>query len=141
MRYRFHAVQSVLFVAILLMGGCASSGSGPVKLGTDGASNIDAVARKVAVDYRSRCYEPIAKRKIPDDLCQFNLFERAERQWGSEFGKSELLQTANKIQGEMIENEVGKLLVYDKASQRYVASQRQTRYEIIQQLKDKYRIN
>lgn len=101
---------------------------------------MDLTARRVAVDYRDRCFEPVSKRKVPSDLCQFQLFEKAERQWGSEFGKADLTQTANKLQGDLIETAIMKILVYDKAAQRYVSSNKQTRYELVQQLKDKYKI-
>ena len=133
------ARSTLALLALALLGGCAST-SGPAKLGDDGAANMDLTARRVAVDYRDRCFEPVAKRKVPSDLCQFQLFERAERQWGSEFGKTELLQTANRIQGDLIETAIMKILVYDKAAQRYVSSNKQTRYELVQQLKDKYKI-
>lgn len=109
-------------------------------MGDDGAANLDQTARKVALDYRERCYDPVSKKKVPSDVCQFQLFEKTERQWGAEFGKAELLQTANRIQGDLVETAILKILVYDKASQRYVSSNKNTRYEIIQQLKDKYKI-
>jgi hypothetical protein len=124
-------------LASLALLGCA--GSKP-RLGTDGAANMDALARSIAVDYRERCYEPVLKRKVPDDMCQFDLFDKAERQWGTSFGASELKNSANKLLGMKIENELGKLLVYDAASQRYVSSNTRSRYEIIATLKDKYRI-
>lgn len=133
------ARSTLALLALALLGGCAST-SGPAKLGDDGAANMDLTARQVAVDYRDRCFEPVAKRKVPSDLCQFQLFEKAERQWGPEFGKAELTQTANKIQGDLIETAIMKILVFDKASQRYVSSNKNTRYELIQQLKDKYKI-
>jgi|ERR1035437_1950 hypothetical protein len=122
------------FLALL---GCA--GSAP-RIGSDGAANLDEVAKKVAERYHSKCYEPIAKREVPDDMCQFNLFDKAERQWGSGFGVAELKVSANKMLGIEIETELQKLLVHDQASQRYVAASTRTRYEIIVALKDKYRI-
>lgn len=124
-------------LASLAILGCA--GTKP-RLGTDGAANMDALARSIAVDYRQRCYEPVLKRKVPDDMCQFDLFDKAERQWGTTFGPTELKNSANKLLGMKIENELGKLLVYDAASQRYVSSNTRSRYEIIAALKDKYRI-
>lgn len=117
---------------------CASSG--PSGSGDAGASILDKAARNVASSYRENCYEPVAKRKVPSELCQYQLFEKAERQWGPEFGKGELIQTANRFQGDQIETAVLKILVYDKAAQRYVSSNKNSRYEIIQQLKDKYKI-
>ncbi len=132
------SVSASLLVGLSLLVGCSSSG--PAKLGNDGAENLDLTARQVALDYRERCFEPVAKKKVPDDLCQFQLFERTERQWGPEFGNTELIQTANRIQGDMIETAISKILVYDKASQRYVSSNKSTRFEIVQQLKDKYKI-
>lgn len=125
-----------LLVSLALLG-CA--GSKP-RLGTDGAANLDALARSIAVDYRDRCYEPVLKRKVPDDMCQFDLFDKAERQWGTTFGPTELKNSANKLLGTKIDNELGKLLIYDAASQRYVSSNTRSRYEIIASLKDKYRI-
>lgn len=101
---------------------------------------MDAIAKKVAEDYLDRCYEPVSQRQIPDDLCQFELFERAERQWGVGFGIVELKASANKLMGLKIETELQRLLVYDQASQRYVASDTRSRYEIIAAIKDKYRI-
>ena len=118
----------------------ASSASSKPRMSTDGAANMDAVARRIAQDYRSRCYEPVLKRKIPDEMCQFELFDKAERQWGTVFGANELKNSANKLLGAKIENELGKLLIYDAPSQRYVASNTRTRFEIIAALKDKYRI-
>jgi hypothetical protein len=131
--------KSILWKAtpFLVLLGCA--GSAP-RIGADGAANLDDVARNVAERYHSKCYEPVAKRKVPDDMCQFNLFDKAEREWGSNFGSSELKVSANKMQGIEIEKELQKLLVHDQAAQRYVASSTRTRYEIISALKDKYRI-
>ena len=133
-------------VGIASLSGCGSSASSnssspaSVSLGDNGAANLDKTAREVASNYRNNCYEPVSKRKVPNDLCQFQLFEKAERQWGSEFGKVELLQTANRLQGDQIETAIMKVLMYDKASQRYVSSNKSTRYEILQQLKDKYKL-
>jgi len=132
------SLASSLLVGLTLLVGCSSSG--PAKLGNDGAENLDITARQVALDYRERCFEPVAKKKVPDDLCQFQLFEKTERQWGAEFTAADLIQTANRIQGDMIETAISKILVYDKASQRYVSSNKSTRFEIVQQLKDKYKI-
>jgi hypothetical protein len=117
--------------------GCA--GSAP-RIGTDGAANLDNVARATTEVYVDKCYEPVSKRKVPDDMCQFELFDKAERQWGTAFGPAELKVSANKLLGLRIETEIKKLLVYDQASQRYIASNTKTRYEIIAALKDKYRI-
>jgi len=117
--------------------GCA--GSAP-RMGNDGAANLDALARSIAIDYRDNCYEPVLKRKVPDAMCQFDLFDKAERQWGTTFGPNELKSSANKLLGVKIETEIGKLLVYDAPSQRYVAANTKTRFEIIATLKDKYRI-
>lgn len=117
--------------------GCA--GSAP-RMGSDGAANLDALARSIAIDYRDNCYEPVLKRKIPDAMCQFDLFDKAERQWGTNFGPGELKSSANKLLGMKIETEIGKLLVYDAPSQRYVAANTKSRFEIIAALKDKYRI-
>jgi len=124
-------------LASLAFLGCA--GSKP-RLGTDGAANMDALARSISLEYRDRCFEPVLKRKVPDDMCQFDLFDKAERQWGTTFGPNELKNSANKMLGMKIENELGKLLIYDAASQRYVSSNTRTRFEIIAALKDKYRI-
>lgn len=124
-------------LASLAFLGCA--GSKPHR-GTDGAANMDALARSIAVEYRERCFEPVLKRKVPDDMCQFELFDKAERQWGTTFGPGELKNSANKLLGTKIETELGKLLVYDAPSQRYVSSNTRTRFEIIAALKDKYRI-
>ena len=121
----------------LALFGCA--GSAP-RIGSDGAANLDEVARTVAEHYHSHCYEPVAKRDVPDDMCQFNLFDKAERQWGSGFGIMELKVSANKMLGIEIETALQRLLVHDQASQRYVASSTRTRFEIIAALKDKYRI-
>jgi len=129
--------SALILLGFALLSGCASSA--PAKI-DDGAANLDNSARQVASDYRSRCYEPVAKRVVPSDVCQFQLFEKAERQWGPEFGKVELLQTANHIQADLIETAILKVLVYDKASQRYVSSNKSTRYELIQQLKEKYKL-
>ncbi|MBK8801897.1 MAG: hypothetical protein IPN71_07550 [Fibrobacteres bacterium] len=131
--------KSVLWkvLPLLVLLGCA--GRSP-RLGGDGAANMDAIAKRVAQDYLDRCYAPIAERRIPDDLCQFELFERAERQWGVAFGVAELKASANKLMGLKIETELQRLLVYDQASQRYVASDTRSRYEIIAAIKDKYRI-
>ncbi|HOX53326.1 MAG TPA: hypothetical protein PKY05_17740, partial [Fibrobacteria bacterium] len=104
---------------LVVMCGCA--GKVP-RLGGDGAANMDAIAKKVAQDYIARCYSPVAERRVPDELCQFELFERAERQWGVAFGVVELKASANKLMGMKIETELQRLLVYDQASQRYVAS-------------------
>lgn len=117
--------------------GCA--GSAP-RIGVDGATNMDEVARSTAERYQSKCYEPVAKRKVPDDMCQFDLFDKAERQWGVNFGPEELKVSANKLLGFQIEKDLQKLLVYDQASQRYVAASTRTRFQIIAALKDKYRI-
>lgn len=122
---------------LLALLGCAG---GTPRLGGDGASNMDAIAKTVSQDYVERCYVPIAERRVPDDLCQFELFERAERQWGVGFGIPELKASANKLMGMRIESELQRLLVYDQASQRYVASDTRTRYEIMAAIKDKYRI-
>lgn len=122
------------FLALL---GCA--GSAP-RMGADGAANLDEVAKSVAEHYHSHCYEPVAKRGVPDDMCQFNLFDKAERQWGTGFGAEELKVSANKMLGIEIETALQRLLVHDQASQRYVASSTRTRFEIIAALKDKYRI-
>lgn len=92
------------------------------------------------MDYQDRCYEPVLKRKVPDEMCQFELFDKAERQWGTTFGPTELKNSANKLLGNQIETELMKLLVYDGPSQRYVASNTRSRFEIITALKDKYRI-
>lgn len=123
--------------AAVLLGGCA--GSAP-RLGNDGAANMDALARSISVNYRDNCFEPVLARKVPDDMCQFELFDKAERQWGTVFGPAELKSSANKLLGLKIETELQKLLVYDAPSQRYVASSTKTRFEIIAALKDKYRI-
>lgn len=117
--------------------GCA--GSAP-RMGNDGAANLDAMARSIAIEYRERCFEPVLAREVPDDMCQFDLFDKAERQWGTTFGPSELKSSANKLLGMKIETELMKLLVYDAPSQRYVAASTRTRFEIIAALKDKYRI-
>ena len=122
---------------ILVFLGCA--GSAP-RMGSDGAANMDAMARSLAVDYRDRCYEPVLERKVPDEMCQFDLFDKAERQWGTTFGPTELKASANKLLGNQIETELMKLLVYDAPAQRYVASNVRSRFEIITALKDKYRI-
>ncbi|HQF53740.1 MAG TPA: hypothetical protein PK208_01345 [Fibrobacteria bacterium] len=124
-------------LAAALLSGCG--GSAP-RMGADGAANLDAMARSIAIDYRERCFEPVLARKVPDDMCQFDLFDKAERQWGTTFGPSELKSSANKLLGMKIETELLKLLVYDAPSQRYVAASTRTRYEIIAALKDKYRI-
>jgi len=152
------AVRLLLVVAVSsFFAGCAASGSSSSASapagatassaantessgGASGADILDKAARKVAVNYRENCYEPVAKKKVPSELCQYQLFEKAERQWGPEFGKTELIQTANRYQGDQIEVAIMKILVYDKAAQRYVSSNKSTRYEIIQQLKDKYKI-
>jgi hypothetical protein len=120
-----------------LLCGCASSAP---RIGSDGAANMDGVARSTSETYQDKCYEPVARRRVPDDMCQFELFDKAERQWGSGFGSAELKVSANKLLGMRIETEVMKLLVYDQAAQRYVASNTRTRYELIAALKDKYRI-
>lgn len=124
------------FLGMALLG-CA--GSAP-RMGTDGAANLDAVARSISVDYRQRCFEPVLKREVPDEICQFDLFDKAERQWGTTFGPTELKNSANKLMGNLIETELGKILIYDAPSQRYVASNTRSRFEIISALKDKYRI-
>ncbi len=98
------------------------------------------MAKSVASDYRDRCFEPVLARKVPDEMCQFELFDKAERQWGTTFGANELKNSANKLMGNMIEKELLKLLVYDGPSQRYVASNTRSRFELITMLKDKYRI-
>jgi len=126
------AVVPTLFVL-----GCA--GSEP-RDGSEGAKILDRAARRVAEHYQDQCYEPVAKREVPDDMCQFDLFDKAEREWGTGFGVVELKVSANKMLGIEIEKELYKLLVYDQASQRFVASSTRTRYEIIAALKDKYRI-
>ena len=59
-------------------------------------------------------------------MCQFDLFDKAEREWGTGFGLAELKVSANKMQGIEIEKELRKILVYDQASQRYVASSTRT---------------
>lgn len=117
----------------------ACSGSGPVSLGTDGQANMDAVARKVSVDYRETCYNPLRKGNIPDDICQYKLYETAERKFGK-FSESDLKRTANMIMGEAIEVEVMRLLVYDKPSQRYVTASPKNRTQLINALKEKYAI-
>lgn len=124
-------------LAAVVLGGCA--GSAP-RMGSDGAANMDAMARSIALDYRDNCFEPVLARKVPDDMCQFELFDKAERQWGTVFGPAELKSSANKLLGMKIETELQKLLVYDAPSQRYVASSTKTRFEIIAALKEKYRI-
>lgn len=121
----------------LALFGCAASAP---RIGADGAANLDEVARNVADHYHRHCYEPVAKRDVPDDMCQFNLFDKAERQWGTGFGVTELKVSANRMLGIEIETALQRLLVHDQASQRYVASSTKTRYEIIAALKDKYRI-
>ncbi|HXP90320.1 MAG TPA: hypothetical protein VN931_05255 [Fibrobacteria bacterium] len=121
----------------LVLLGCA--GSAP-RDGSEGSEILDRAARRVAERYRDQCFEPVAKREVPDDMCQFDLFDKAEREWGTGFGVTELKVSANKMLGIEIEKELYKLLVYDQASQRYVASSTRTRYEIIAALKDKYRI-
>lgn len=121
----------------LFMLGCA--GSSP-RIGVDGAANLDNVARTTSENYQDKCYDAVSKRNVPDDMCQFELFDKAERQWGTGFGTAELKVSANKLLGMRIETELQKLLVYDQASQRYVASNTKTRFEIIAALKDKYRI-
>ncbi len=126
------AVAPALFVL-----GCA--GSVP-RDGSEGAQILDRAARRVAQHYQDHCYEPVARREVPDDMCQFDLFDKAEREWGSAFGLTELKVSANKMLGIQIEKELYKILVYDQASQRYVASSTRTRFEIIAALKDKYRI-
>jgi hypothetical protein len=128
---------------ILLLPVCilfACSGSGPVSLGSDGEANMDAVARKVAVDYREQCYDPLRKGNVPDDICQYSLYESAERKFGHSFTQSDLKRTANYILGESIETEVMRLLVYDNASQRYVKASPKNRTQLINALKDKYAI-
>ena len=72
------AVVSVLFLL-----GCA--GSEP-RDGAEGARILDRAARHVAEHYQDQCYEPVAKREVPDDMCQFDLFDKAEREWGTGFG-------------------------------------------------------
>lgn len=151
------AVRILVVVAVSsFFAGCAASGSSSSASATAGATSatadaessggasgadiLDKAARKVALNYRENCYEPVSKKKVPSELCQYQLFEKAERQWGPEFGKTELIQTANRYQGDQIEVAIMKILVYDKAAQRYVSSNKSTRYEIIQQLKDKYKI-
>ncbi len=128
----------LLLLGTTLLIGCA--GSGPVELGSNGAANMDATARKVAVDYRDRCYTPIHKGKIPDDICQYSLFEAAERKFGHNFTDVDLKRTANMLMGNTIETEEMRLLVYDKASQRYLNESFKTRTQIINELKDKYSI-
>ncbi|MEN9354015.1 MAG: hypothetical protein RL318_1340 [Fibrobacterota bacterium] len=128
---------SILFLPLCLLFAC--SGSGPVTLGTDGAANMDAVARKVAVDYREQCFDPLRKGNVPDDICQYKLFETAERKFGR-FTEVDLRRTANLLMGESIETEVMRLLVYDKASQRYVNASVKNRTQLINALKDKYSI-
>ena len=151
MGYFWHMTQSVfrlLLVAAMsaFLASCASSGKSASSSGESsdgggsGAEILDKAARKVAVNYRENCYEPVARKKVPSELCQYQLFEKAERQWGPEFGKTELIQTANRYQGDQIEVAIMKILVYDKTAQRDVSSNKSTRYEIIQQLKDKYKI-
>jgi hypothetical protein len=132
---RFAKASCVVPVVVLL--GCASS---KPRIGVDGAVNLDEVARTTSEHYQSKCFEPVAKRKVPDDMCQFDLFDKAERQWGVNFGMEELKVSANKMLGIRIETEIQKLLVYDLASQRYIASSKKTRFEIIAALKEKYRI-
>lgn len=134
-------LSAVCLVSGLLVS-CMTSGTtnGTSKPSDAGAAILDKTARDVANNYRSNCYDPVAKKKVPSELCQYQLFEKAERQWGPEFGKSELLQTANRYQGDQIEVAIMKILVYDKSAQRYVSSNKSTRYEIIQQLKDKYKL-
>lgn len=147
------AFRLLLVAAVsALLASCASSGKSASSAvsaqastessggGASGAEILDKAARKVAVNYRENCYEPVARKKVPSELCQYQLFEKAERQWGPEFGKTELIQTANRYQGDQIEVAIMKILVYDKTAQRYVSSNKSTRYEIIQQLKDKYKI-
>jgi hypothetical protein len=121
----------------LVMSGCA--GSAP-RDGSEGAAILDRAARHVAQRYQDHCYEPVARREVPDDMCQFDLFDKAEREWGTNFGITELKVSANKMQGIEIEKELYKILVYDQSSQRYVASSTRTRFEIIAALKEKYRI-
>ncbi len=122
----------------MLLAACASSGE--VQLGTDGAANLDATARKVASDYRSRCYEPLRKNKVPDDICQYSLFETAERKFGHSFTTADLKAAANYRMGESIETEVQRLLIYDQASQRYVNGSFKNKTQLIDELKDKYSI-
>jgi hypothetical protein len=129
--------SSILLLPICLLFAC--SGSGPVKLGGDGAANMDAVARKVALEYRSQCYDPLRKGNIPDDICQYKLFETAERKFGR-FSEADLRRTANLLLGESIETEVMRLLVYDKPSQRFVNASTKNRTQLINALKDKYAI-
>ncbi len=100
---------------------------------------MDAVARKVSVDYRENCYDPLRKGSIPDDICQYKLYETAERKFGR-FSESDLKRTANLIMGESIEVEVMRLLVYDKPSQRFVTASTKNRTQLINALKEKYAI-
>lgn len=139
MPYRTFRLALFSAAVSVFLASCASS-SGAGSSGDSGAAILDKTAKSVASSYREDCYEPVAKKKVPSELCQYQLFEKAERQWGPEFGKTELIQTANRFQGDQIEVAVMKVLVYDKAAQRYVSSNKSTRYEIIQQLKDKYKI-
>lgn len=127
---------NLLLPACLLV---ACAGSGPVSLGDDGQANMDAVARKVSVDYRETCYDPLRKGNIPDDICQYKLYEAAERKFGK-FTDADLKRTANLIMGESIETEVMRLLVYDKPSQRYVTASPRNRTQLINALKEKYAI-
>jgi len=132
-------MRSFLFLLpCLLLGAC--SGSGPVSLGSNGAANMDAVARKASVDYRENCYDPLRKGKIPDDICQYKLYETVERKFGHSFTDGDLKRTANIILGEQIETEEMRLLVYDNASQRYVKESFKNKTQLINDLKDKYSI-
>jgi hypothetical protein len=133
-------MRSFLFLSLGAVFLVACAGSGPVQLGSNGAANMDATARKVALDYRDRCYAPIHKGKIPDDICQYSLFEAAERKFGHNFTDADLKRTANLLMGDEIETEEMRLLVYDKASQRYLNESFKTRTQLINELKDKYSI-
>jgi len=127
--------SSILLLPVCLLLAC----SGSVSLGSDGGANMDAVARKVAVDYREQCYDPLRKGNIPDDICQYKLYETAERKFGK-FSEADLKRTANLILGELIETEEMRLLVYDNAAQRYVKASPKNRTQLINALKDKYAI-
>lgn len=100
---------------------------------------MDAVARKASVDYREQCYDPLRKGNIPDEICQYKLYETAERKFGK-FSAADLKRTANLLLGEQIETEEMRLLVYDNAAQRYVKASQKNRTQLINALKDKYSI-
>lgn len=129
--------SSILLLPVCFLIAC--SGSGPVSLGSDGGANMDAVARKASIDYREQCYEPLRKGNIPDDICQYKLYETAERKFGK-FSPADLKRTANLLLGEIIETEEMRLLVYDNAAQRYVKASLKNRTQLINALKDKYSI-